>query len=72
MASSMHPAATMAALEVMRAGGNAVDAAIATAAAVAVTSHNWAGVAGESAWLIHWQKPGRPFTWTGTARVPTE
>lgn len=70
MASSMHPAATMAALDVMRAGGNAVDAAIATAATVAVTSHNWAGVAGESAWLIYWAETGETVHLDGYSTCP--
>jgi gamma-glutamyltranspeptidase/glutathione hydrolase len=51
---SMHPDATLAGLDVLRAGGNAVDAAIAVATTIAVTSQNWAGLAGDSVWQIHW------------------
>jgi gamma-glutamyltranspeptidase/glutathione hydrolase len=68
----MHPDATIAALEVMRAGGNAVDAAIATAATVAVASHNWAGVAGDSAWLIHWAETGETVHLDGYSKCPEE
>jgi gamma-glutamyltranspeptidase / glutathione hydrolase len=53
MVASMHPDATMAGLGILRAGGQAVDAAIAVAATLAVTNHNWAGLAGDSAWLIY-------------------
>ncbi len=58
MASSAHPEATHAALDVLRAGGNAVDAAIALASTIAVTNHNLAGIAGDSAWLIYWATTG--------------
>lgn len=53
MVSSMHPDATIAGLDVLRAGGNAVDAGIAVAAMLAVSNHNWSGLAGDSVWLIH-------------------
>lgn len=53
MASSMHPLASQAAVDVMRRGGNAVDAAIALAGVIAVTSPDWAGPAGDSAWLVY-------------------
>jgi len=53
MASSMHPLASEAALDALRAGGNAVDAAVALAATISVTSPDWAGPAGDSAWLVY-------------------
>jgi len=53
MVSSMHPDATAAGLDILRAGGHAVDAAVAVATTLAVTNHNWAGLAGDSAWLIY-------------------
>jgi gamma-glutamyltranspeptidase/glutathione hydrolase len=53
MVSSMHADATLAGLEILRAGGHAVDAAIAVATTLAVTNHNWSGLAGDSAWLIY-------------------
>lgn len=58
MASSMHPLASQAAVDVLRLGGNAVDAAIALAGVISVTSPDWAGPAGDSAWLIHDAKTG--------------
>lgn len=53
MVSSMHPDATLAGLEILRAGGRAVDAAVAVATTLAVINHNWSGLAGDSAWLIY-------------------
>lgn len=53
MASSMHPLASQAAVDVMRRGGNAIDAAITLASVISVTSPDWAGPAGDSAWLIY-------------------
>jgi gamma-glutamyltranspeptidase/glutathione hydrolase len=53
MVSTMHPDATLAGLEILRAGGRAVDSAVAVATTLAVTNHNWSGLAGDSAWLIY-------------------
>lgn len=53
MVVAMHPVAAQVALDVLRAGGNAFDAGIALSAALAVVSPDWAGVAGDSAWLLH-------------------
>lgn len=58
MVTSMHPNATLAGLDILKAGGNAVDAAITVATTIAVTSQNWAGLAGDSAWQIHWAEEG--------------
>jgi len=57
MVSSMHPAATAAAAQVLHEGGNAIDAAVTLGAAIAVTSHDWAGMAGDSAWLVYLAGP---------------
>lgn len=70
MVTSMHPDATLAALEVLRAGGNAVDASVALAATMAVVSPNWSGLAGDSAWLIHSGRTGESFYLDGYCVVP--
>jgi gamma-glutamyltranspeptidase/glutathione hydrolase len=50
---SPHHLATTASLGILRAGGNAVDAAIATNAALAVVAGHSCGLGGDAFWLIH-------------------
>ncbi|HLA16145.1 MAG TPA: gamma-glutamyltransferase [Candidatus Limnocylindrales bacterium] len=52
-----HHLATSAGLEVLRRGGSAVDAAIATNAALAVVAPNTCGLGGDAFWLI-WDEAG--------------
>jgi len=53
-----HRPAAEAGAEVMRAGGNAVEAMIAAAATIAVTYPHMNGIGGDAFWLI--SEPGRP------------
>src|SRR5690606_3619578 len=55
---SAHPLATEAGFEVLDQGGNAFDAAIAAAAALAVGEPYSAGMGGGGFWLLHRQKDG--------------
>lgn len=55
---SAHPLATEAGFEVLDQGGNAFDAAIAVAAALAVVEPYSAGMGGGGFWLLHRQKDG--------------
>jgi len=53
MVTSPHALASEAGVDVLRAGGSAVDAAIATSAALAVLYPHMTGVGGDAFWLIH-------------------
>ena len=53
MVTSPHSLASQAGVDVLRAGGSAVDAAIATSAALAVLYPHMTSVGGDAFWLIH-------------------
>ena len=53
MVTSPHSLASAAGVDVLRAGGSAIDAAIATSAVLAVVYPHMTGVGGDAFWLIH-------------------
>jgi gamma-glutamyltranspeptidase/glutathione hydrolase len=70
MVSAMHPAASQIGADILRAGGNAVDAAVAVGAAMSVLSPDWAGPAGDSAWLAYLKAPNQYFYLDGYSTCP--
>jgi gamma-glutamyltranspeptidase/glutathione hydrolase len=70
MVSSAVPESSLVAADVLRNGGNAVDAAIALASSLAVTTHHWAGMAGDTAWLVYRSENNSFHHLDGYSRCP--
>src|SRR5437870_5834609 len=70
MVTAMHPLAAAAGLEMLRAGGNAVDAVVATAFAVGVVEPAMSGLGGVAAMVIHSPSTGRSVVVDGSSVAP--
>jgi gamma-glutamyltranspeptidase / glutathione hydrolase len=70
MVTAMHPLAAAAGLEILQAGGNAVDAAVATAFAIGVVEPAMSGLGGVAAMVIHLQSSGRNVVIDGSSVAP--
>src|SRR5215210_7577055 len=70
MVTAMHPLAAAAGLEILRAGGNAVDAAVATAFAIGVVEPFMSGVGGVAAMVFHNSKTGKTVVVDGSGVAP--
>lgn len=68
--SSATPQATQAGLEVLAAGGNAFDAAVAVSAALAVTEPTGSGLGGGGFWLLHRESDGMEVFVDGRETAP--
>ncbi len=65
-----HPLATQAGLDVLRAGGNAVDAAVAVSLTLGVVEPMMSGLGGDGFYHVHVAASGAAQTYNGTGPAP--
>jgi len=69
---SAHPLATQVGMEILEAGGNAFDAAVAVSAVLGVVEPFSSGLGGGGFWLLHFAEDGRQVVVDGRETAPGE